>query len=247
MQVLLTVAYDGTSYAGWQRQANSITVQEKIEDALTQLLGRAVSTRASSRTDAGVHALGQRVTFNAPDLRIPIEKLPTVLVGLLPTDISVLAAEVVTDDFHVQYHTKYKTYEYNIYSAPCPNPLNRRYSAFVPREINVDAMKKAAKFFVGSHDFAGFCAVGGSAKTTVREIFDCSVRESNNMVTLSITGSGFLYNMVRIIAGTVLYVGLGKINPDNIPEIIKSCDRKRAGKTMPPEGLTLKEVFYENQ
>jgi len=219
-------------------------VQEKIEDALSVLLKRQMTTRASSRTDAGVHALGQRVSFFAPDLRVPVDKLPQVLVGLLPPDISVTAAEVVADDFHVQFHTKSKTYAYNIYSSACPNPLTRRYSAFVPQELNIENMQKAAQFFVGQHDFAAFCAVGGSAKTTIREIFACSMENSGNMYTLKITGSGFLYNMVRIIAGTILYVGLGKIKPENISEIIISRDRKLAGKTMPPEGLTLLEVIY---
>jgi len=243
-QILLTVAYDGTNYAGWQRQDNAITVQEKLEDALSTLLERQVTVRASSRTDAGVHALGQRASFFAFDLRVPIDKLPMVLVGMLPPDISVTAAEFVSDEFNPRFSAKNKTYEYKIYSSPCPNPLTRRYSAFVPQALNLENMQKAAQCFVGRHDFAAFCAVGSSAKTTVREVYDCNVKKHANCYTITITGNGFLYNMVRIVAGTILYVGLGKIAAEDVPEIISSCDRKRAGKTMPPEGLTLVEVKY---
>jgi len=244
MQILLTVAYDGTNYAGWQRQDNAMTVQEKLEDALSDLLHRQVTTRASSRTDAGVHALGQRVSFFAPDLRVPLDKLPMVLVGMLPSDISVAAAEVVPDVFNPQFDAKFKTYAYSMYSAPCPNPLTRRYSAFVPQRLNIENMQKAAQHFVGRHDFAAFCAAGSSAKTTVREVYDCSVEMAQSTYTLTVTGNGFLYNMVRIVAGTILYVGIGKIQPEDVPGIITSGDRKRAGKTMPPEGLTLLEVSY---
>jgi len=244
MQILLTVAYDGTNYAGWQRQNNAVTVQEKLEDALSTLLKRQVTVRASSRTDAGVHALGQRASFFAPDLRVPLDKLPMVLVGMLPSDISVTAAEVVSNAFNPRFGAKCKTYEYKIYSAACPNPLMRRYSAFVPQPLNIENMQKAAQYFIGRHDFAAFCAVGSSAKTTVREIYDCHVINQGHCYTMSITGNGFLYNMVRIVSGTIMYVGIGKISADDIPVIIASCDRKKAGKTMPPEGLTLVEVKY---
>jgi len=218
--------------------------------------------RAASRTDAGVHALGQRAAFFADDLRVPLAKLPMVLNGLLPTDISVTDARAVADDFNPRFDAKQKTYIYNMYNAACPNPLLARYSAFVPHELNLAAMQEAAACFVGLHDFAGFCAVGSSAKTTVREVFSCTVsrnesekcaffcgaaaggEQENGMISLEICGGGFLYNMVRIIAGTVLYVGLGKICPASIPEIIASCNRENAGKTMPPHGLTLMRVEY---
>lgn len=250
MQILLTVAYDGTNYSGWQRQDNAITVQEKIEDALQILLKRPVTLRASSRTDAGVHALGQRTSFFAPDLLVPVNKLPMVLVGLLPPDISIINAEVVSNDFNPRFDAKHKTYAYNIYSANTPNPLTRRYSAFVPSKLNINNMQKAAQKFIGQHDFAAFCATGSSAKTTVREVFNCTVDKNMekmpaNCYTLTITGNGFLYNMVRIIAGTILYVGMGKITPNEIEKIILSKDRKNAGKTMPAEGLVLLEVVYD--
>ncbi|MCL2839767.1 MAG: tRNA pseudouridine(38-40) synthase TruA [Defluviitaleaceae bacterium] len=245
MQILLTIAYDGTNYSGWQKQDNAITVQEKVEDALSQLLNRVVVVQASSRTDAGVHALGQRASFFAEDLRVPLDKLPMVLVGLLPSDISVIAAKVVPDDFNPRFCTEYKTYAYNIYNAPSPNPLLNRYSAFIPQCLNIEAMKEAAQAFVGQYDFAAFCATGGSAKTTVRKIFSCTVeKQINGLVTITVTGNGFLYNMVRIIAGTIAYVGMGKILPQDIKSIIMSVDRTQAGKTMPPQGLVLIEVGY---
>jgi len=248
MQILLTVAYDGTAYAGWQRQDNAVAVQQRLEEALSALIGRPITVNASSRTDAGVHALGQRAAFFTDDLRVPLDKLPRVINGLLPPDVSVTAAKPVPDDFNPRFHAAYKTYTYNTYYGPTPNPLLRRYSAYVPRPIDVEAMKTAAGMFTGRHDFAAFMATGGSAKTTVREIFACHVLETQpGLVALTVTGSGFLYNMVRIIAGTVLYVGLGKIAPGDIPGIILSCDRTKAGKTMPPEGLTLVEVAYGNR
>ena len=297
MQILLTIAYDGTNYAGWQRQENAVAVQEKIETALENLLLREkisceknlrektsceknlrektscekisrekisceknlreknscekisceeisqkIILRAASRTDAGVHALGQRASFFAPqNFKIPVEKLPAVLRGFLPPDICVTHAETVSDDFNPQFDAKQKTYRYRIHTAQ--NPLLSRYSAFVPRDLDAKKMQAAAKFFVGRHDFAAFCATGSSAKTTVREIFDCVVRGAHAF-EIEITGGGFLYNMVRIIAGTLVYVGLGKISAEEIPEIIASKNRAKAGKTMPPHGLTLAEILY---
>jgi tRNA pseudouridine38-40 synthase len=245
MQILLTIAYDGTNYAGWQRQENIATVQEKIEDALGEILGRETILRAASRTDAGVHALGQRASFFAEDLKIPLDKLPLVITGLLPDDISVTFAEDVPHSFSTRFHAKQKTYTYNIHNAPLPNPLLTRYAAFEPRETDLSAMQKAAALFIGKHDFTAFCAVGSSAKTTTREIFDCRIeKHTNGIISMEITGGGFLYNMVRIIAGTLLYTGLGKFPPEDIPSIIASKNRANAGKTMPPQGLTLLRVGY---
>ncbi|MCL2225228.1 MAG: tRNA pseudouridine(38-40) synthase TruA [Defluviitaleaceae bacterium] len=245
MQILLTVAYDGTNYAGWQRQENALAIQEKLENALSALLDRTITVRAASRTDAGVHAMGQRASFFAPDLKIPIAKLPEVLIAYLPQDISVTAAEVVSEEFNPRFGAVQKTYVYNIYNAPCPNPLLHRYSAFVPRPLDLSAMQTAAAFFVGKHDFAAFCATGGNAKTTVREIFACEVSaQPNGLISLTVTGNAFLYNMVRIIAGTIVYAGLGKFPPQQIPQIITSLKRENAGKTMPAQGLVLMEVVY---
>ena len=245
MQILLTVAYDGTNYAGWQRQDNAVAVQQKLEEALSVLLNRSIQVCAASRTDAGVHALGQRVCFHALDLRVPLGKLPMVLNGLLPSDISVIDAIIVPDEFNPRFDAQHKTYSYNIYNAPFPNPLLSRYSTFIPQALDVEKMRNAAQAFIGQHDFAAFCATGSSAKTTVRKIYACSVeKQPNNIIVLTITGNAFLYNMVRIIAGTLLYVGMGKIPYSDISAIIASKNRKRAGKTMPPEGLMLLNVAY---
>jgi len=247
MQILLTVSYDGTSYAGWQRQKNAITVQEKLEDALTNLLCQPVTTKAASRTDAGVHALGQRAVFSVEKLHIPISKLPEVITSCLPKDISVTAAIAVPDSFNPRFGAAYKTYSYSLYNAKTPNPLLCRYSAFIPRSLDTKAMQEAAHYFIGRHDFAAFQATGSSAITTTREIFACDVKvEPANIINITVTGNAFLYNMVRIIAGTLLYVGLGKISAESVRAIILSCDRTKAGKTMPPEGLTLLAVGYTN-
>jgi len=249
MQTLLTISYDGTAYAGWQRQQNAIAVQQKLEEALSTLMNQPITTKAASRTDAGVHALGQRAVFSVENLLIPLGKLPQVLSGYLPPDISITAATAVPASFNPRFDAAYKTYTYNFYNAPTPNPLLRRYSAFIPRPLNTTAMQKAAKSFIGKHDFAAFQATGSSAKTTTREIYACAISKHQsqpNLITLTITGNAFLYNMVRIIAGTLLYVGLNKIPADTIPAIIQSRNRTKAGKTMPPEGLTLVEVGYTN-
>lgn len=241
MKILLTVAYDGTNYCGWQRQANGPSIQQTLEEALERLLGNKVKTTASSRTDAGVHALGQRVAFDAAGLKIPLDKLPRVLNGLLPRDVAVQYAQAVDAAFNPRFDARRKTYVYYFSNTPHPNPLTRQ-SLHIPHALDITAMQKAAQYFIGRHDFASFCATGGSAKTTVREIYACEITGN---VTLTITGNGFLYNMVRIIAGTLLYVGLGKIPADAIPAIIEARDRTRAGKTLPPEGLTLLSVDYD--
>ncbi|MCL2603659.1 MAG: tRNA pseudouridine synthase A [Defluviitaleaceae bacterium] len=285
MRILLTLAYDGTNYCGWQRQINGPSVQQTLEEALAVLLNRDINdvkTIAASRTDAGVHALGQRAVFDIDELKIPLDKFPQVLNGLLPSDISVTSAQFVPKSFNPRFAAKYKTYAYHINNAPIPNPLLRRYSAFVPQPLDIEAMQKAARNFIGRHDFTSFCAAGGSAKTTVREVYQCGVRFPRpygkktflgdeveispgekiffgdevkaspgekyfpcGPVKIIITGNGFLYNMVRIIAGTLVYVGLGKIPHGAIPEIITAKDRTKAGKTMPPEGLVLEEVGYQ--
>jgi len=253
MYILLTIAYDGSIYAGWQRQENAITIQEKLEDALSTLIKRPIQVKGASRTDAGVHAMGQRASFFAPDLLIPLNKLPMVLNGILPSDISVTDAIEVDESFNPRFDAKHKTYNYNIYNATYPNPLQARYSTFIPHNLKLPDMQKAAQQFIGRHDFSAFCATGSNAKTTIREIYSCDIEnkddgnkkgENSNLISISITGNAFLYNMVRIIAGTIVYVGLGKIPHYEIGNIIKSNDRTKAGKTMPPQGLILMDVCY---
>jgi len=251
MNILLTIAYDGTNYAGWQRQENAIAVQQRVEEALSSLFAQAITVTAASRTDAGVHALGQRASFRIEEIKIPLKKLPQILNSLLPNDISITAAQTVCEEFNPRFHAKDKTYRYQIYNAPYPNPLLSRYSTFIPQKLCIKKMRQAAARFVGQHDFAAFCATGSSAKTTVRNIFSCEIvadkdsENPKNLIQLNVTGDGFLYNMVRIIAGTILYIGMEKLSVDDILPLFVSGDRTKAGKTMPPEGLTLLEVNYD--
>ena len=245
-QILLTIAYDGTHYAGWQRQNNALAVQQLVENALEKILNHPAPLTAASRTDAGVHALGQRAAFVAEHLKIPLEKLPAVLTGLLPNDISVLHAEVIPHELNPRFHSKFKTYTYQFQNAPIPNPLLSRYSAHIPKPLDIEAMQAAAAHFIGTHDFTAFCAAGGSAKTFTRTIYACTIESAESIITLTITGNSFLYNMVRIIAGTIMYCGQSKISPVQIPGIIESKQRRLAGKTMPPHGLTLVKVSYRN-
>jgi len=244
MNILLTLAYDGTNYAGWQRQDNAVAVQQRLEEALSELMTHSVKVTGASRTDAGVHALGQRAAFTAEHMPIPIEKLPQVINSRLPRDIAVQAAEFVPEDFNPRFMALAKTYRYQIVNATHPNPLFGRYSAFVPYALDIEKMNQAAHCFVGRHDFAACCAAGSGAKTTERTIFFCQVKREGPLIHISINGDGFLYNMVRIIAGTIVYTGLGKLCPENIPAILASKDRSKSGKTMPPEGLTLVEIMY---
>ncbi len=248
MQIMLTVAYDGTNYAGWQFQKNALSVQEVLEDALSRVLGKRTPVTGSSRTDAGVHAIGQRACFTVDSISIPVGKLPYVLNNALPQDVKINRAELVDDDFHPRFMATNKTYSYSIFSGAFPNPLLSRYTCFWPYDLDIDKMRRAAYYIVGTHDFKAFCATGSSAKTTTRTIYRCEVMTEpyiyGGIIKAVVTGNGFLYNMVRILAGTLVYVGQGKIDADAIPDILSSCDRTRAGKTMPPEGLTLIEVGF---
>lgn len=243
MKVLLTVAYDGSGYYGWQVQNDFVTVQQKLEEALSALLKKKVSVRGASRTDTGVHAMAQGAVFNE-ETTIPVEKLPYAINSFLPDDIVVTGAREVSEEFHPQYSVIDKTYEYKILNSEFKNPKLVRYTEFIRGNIDVDKMKDACKYFIGEHDFKAFCASGSTAKTTVRTIYSLEVEKEKDIICIRVKGNGFLYNMVRIIAGTLVYVGIGKIKPDEIAEIIESRDRTRAGKTLGPNGLTLMEVHY---
>jgi len=245
MRCLLTIAYKGTNYAGWQRQENANTVQEEIEKALSKLYKEPAAVLGASRTDAGVHALGQKCVFTAPADCIPMNKLPFALNSYLPVDISVTEAKEVSNEFHPIFDAKAKTYIYKIYNGVFRNPLLDDTSWHIYRKLNTEHMNEAAAAFIGEYDFSAFCAAGGSAKTFVRRINYADVyTEENELICFEVNGNGFLYNMVRIIAGTLVYVGLGKIGKSAIADIIKSKDRKQAGITAPPQGLCLKEVYY---
>ncbi len=244
MKILLTVAYDGSNYFGWQVQNNFVTVQQKIEQALSNLLKKDISVRGASRTDTGVHAMAQGVVFET-DTTIPISKLPYAINSFLPDDIVVTKAREVGKDFHPQYSVLNKTYEYKILNAEFKNPKLIKYTDFYRGKLDIEKMQNACKYFIGEYDFKAFCASGSQAKTTVRKIYFLDVQKNDDIITIKINGNGFLYNMVRIIAGTLLYVGSGKIKPEEISEIIKSKDRAKAGKTLAPNGLTLMEVNYD--
>ena len=246
-RILLTIAYDGTRYSGWQKQQSSqvCTVEGELEKGL-KLLFRApdLTCIGASRTDRGVHALGQRATIDV-DTTIPVEKIPIASRSFLPDDIAVVRAEEVADGFHPRYDCVKKTYEYRIWNGKMKNPKERLYSTFVYGCLDLEKMNRAAKNFIGTYDFAAFCAAGSSVISTVRTIFDCSVKQEGAIIKIIVTGDGFLYNMVRIMAGTLIKVGQGKIKPDEIIEIIESKKRERAGVTAEPQGLTLQEIYYD--
>lgn len=247
MRILLTVAYDGTDYSGWQKQKSPAvrTVEGELEKGLRQLFRRPdLACIGASRTDAGVHALGQRVVIDV-ETTIPPEKIPFAIRSFLPADIVVTKAEEVSENFHPRFDCVKKTYQYQIYQDTLPNPKERLYSTFVYTSLNVDKMNEGAKAFMGTHDFQAFCAAGSTVSSTVRTIFDCHVEQEGHFIRLYVTGDGFLYNMVRIIAGTLIAVGQGKIAPQAISSIILSKDRRRAGQTAEPQGLTLMKIYYE--
>lgn len=242
-RILLTISYDGTNYSGWQKQKNAVTVQGEFDKACSTLFKTDVESIGASRTDAGVHALGQRAVIDV-DTSIPAEKIPLALNPLLPDDIVVTHAEEVGADFNPRFKALKKTYEYSIYNAPFRNPIYRNYSEYVRCELDLDSMRTACEAFVGEHDFRAFCASGNSSKTTVRTIYSLDVEKDGDFIKIRVTGNGFLYNMVRIIAGTLIYVGEGRIAPDDLPEIIASGDRRKAGKTAGPSGLVLVKIMY---
>lgn len=243
-RVALVCEYDGTGFVGYQIQDNGRSVQQVINEALSELYKEDIKVTGCSRTDAGVHARGHVCSADVPFV-IPEDKLPLAVNALLPQDVAVRRAVYVKPDFNARFDTLGKRYVYRIYSAPTRSPLLARYAYYTSYGLDVAAMEKAAAFFAGEHDFAAFCAAGGSQNTTVRRLHHVEVRRHGPMIEIEVRGEAFLYNMVRIIAGTLYYVGIGKISPEEIPEIIDSCDRTRAGKTLPPEGLTLEEVYYD--
>ncbi|MDD4690594.1 MAG: tRNA pseudouridine(38-40) synthase TruA [Eubacteriales bacterium] len=246
-RILYTISYDGTNYCGWQKQLSGTvaTVQEEFNKACTKLYKAEIDSIGASRTDAGVHALGQRAVIDV-DTTIPTDRMPMALNGFLPEDIVVVDAHDVPYDFNPRFKAVKKTYEYRIYNSRFRNPMYRNYSEYVREPLNVKEMDIASKAFIGKHNFKGFCASSNSSKTTVRTVFDISVVQKNDFIVISITGDGFLYNMVRIIVGTLINVGSGKIKACEMEEIILSCDRRKAGKTAGPSGLILVKIVYDN-
>ncbi len=241
-RVRLKIAYDGTAYHGWQIQEGQTTVEEVLRAAVSEAVGRETELIGASRTDSGVHAMGNIAVFDT-DSPIPPDKMSMVLNKLLPDDISVVSSDEVPPDWHPRKQDCRKTYEYHIYNSPVRIPVKRLYAHHIYNEINESEMDRAAKAFIGEHDFSGFCAAGAQTQTFVRTVYDCAVKRAGDEVIISVTGSGFLYNMVRIIAGTLLDVGLGRKSADDIPGIIESGDRRQAGPTLPACGLIL--IGYE--
>lgn len=244
MRVRLTISYDGTNYCGWQIQSNGITVEEVINRELTDLLKEDIAIIGASRTDSGVHAVANIAVFDT-NTKIPAEKISFALNQRLPDDIRIQKSEQVADDFHPRYCNSTKTYEYKILNRRFPDPLKRLYTHFVYMPLDVDKMKKAAEYIVGEHDFASFCSAGSQVKTTVRTVYTLDVSKENDIISIRISGNGFLYNMVRIIVGTLMKVGLGIYTPEHVKEIIDSKDRYAAGPKAPARGLTLIGIEYE--
>lgn len=242
-RILLTVSYDGTAYSGWQFQENAPSVQQALERALEQALGQFTRVTGASRTDAGVHALGQRAHFDTSST-IPPEKYPFVLNRFLPPDIRVTEGRQVPLHFHARYQAAGKLYTYRMHNAPQASALYRNLTAHVPVKLDEKAMDEAARQLLGTHDFAAFAAAGGSAKTTVRTVDAVSVTREGEQVVLRIHGNAFLYNMVRIIAGTLIYIGQGKLDAGCIARALETGNRLELGITAPAGGLELTRVEY---
>ena len=240
----VTIAFLGTAYHGFQRQDGGLkTVQGEIERAIQKLLGETVTINGCSRTDAGVHA--NCFVFNVfLESTIDGRGLQYGLNGVLPPDISVKSVELAPDDFHARYHCKGKEYVYLIHNSEIKSPFlaDRMYRSWYP--IDAEKLDRACKDYIGEHDFKAFCAAACDKDVTVRTIFDFKTERDGDTVKFTVSGDGFLYNMVRIMVGTLLFINDGKLSENAIPDIIRSCDRTRAGKTVPPQGLYLNKVYY---
>ena len=243
-KIKLTIEYDGTNYVGWQHQPNGPSVQDAVEKALGEVVDHSVQVISSGRTDAGVHARGMVVHFETPG-NLPLKAYREGVNAKLPADISIVSAEAVDDDFHARYSARAKRYRYSFFLGDVRSPLCSRYSWHIKKTIDVDAMRTAAAYLVGQHDFAAFRSSGCDAKTTVREIFHTEFKKHGRMLHFDIIGSGFLRNMVRVIVGTLAEVGLGKRAIQEIGELLKAGNRDHAGVTAPPHGLSLMQVWYD--
>lgn len=242
--IKLTIEYDGKDFNGWQKQPNKLNIQGEIERAIYNITKEEVDLIGSGRTDAGVHALGQVANFKT-NSQISIEKLPLAINSQLKNSIVIKEAEEVNERFHSRYNAKHKTYRYIINNSKCGTAIYRNLEYSYPFKLDAEKMKQASKYFEGEHDFKAFKSSGTSSKNSVRTIYKAIVKQEGEKIIIELTGNGFLYNMVRIISGTLLDVGLGKIQPEEIPEVIESKDRQRAGKTLPAHGLYLVEVKYD--
>lgn len=243
-RVKLVVAYDGTNYHGWQVQDNGITIEEVLNRTISELVQEDIKVIGASRTDAGVHAWGNVAVFDT-ESRIPGDKFSFALNQRLPEDIRIQESCEVDADFHPRYADTVKIYEYNILNRRFELPSKRLYAAFCYYPMDIERMNQAAAYLVGEHDFKSFCSAGAQVQTTVRTIYAVNVTKHDDMVHIRITGNGFLYNMVRIIAGTLMQVGTGLMEPEQVKEILEARDRSKAGPTAVAKGLTLVEIRYE--
>lgn len=245
-RVRMVVSYDGTAYRGWQLQPNGITIEEVLNRELTALLKEPISVIGASRTDSGVHARGNIAVFDTEN-RMPADKICFALNQRLPEDIRVQRSEEVPADWHPRKANCTKTYEYKVLNRKISMPLERLYAHFCYFNLDLDKMREAAAYLVGEHDFKSFCTVRTQAEETVRTIYSLDITKQEDMITIRISGSGFLYNMVRIIAGTLLEVGMGAYPPEHMEEILDARDRQAAGRTAPARGLTLVSMEYQKE
>lgn len=244
-RIRLRVAYDGTAYHGWQLQPGAVTIEQILNEKLTELLGEPIEVIGASRTDSGVHARGNVAVFDTCH-RMPADRICLALNQHLPEDIRVQSSEEVPPDWHPRRCSCIKTYEYKILNRKIEMPMERLYAHFCYFDLDLGKMEQAAALLVGQHDFKSFCNVRTQVKDTVRTIYELRlIRQGDGMITICIRGNGFLYNMVRIIAGTLISVGMGQIPPEKITEILEAKDRAAAGPTAPAKGLTLVGMEYE--
>lgn len=243
-RIKLEIAYDGTNYQGWQTQTNSITIEKVINENLSKLLKEEIKIIGASRTDSGVHALGNVAVFDTAT-RIPAEKISYALNQRLPEDIKIQSSCEVGSDFHPRHCVSIKTYQYTILNNPFSIPTVRLYSYFIYKELNIEQMRKAATYLIGEHDFAAFRSLGSYTKTTIRTIRQIEIKKEDKLIVITISGNGFLYNMVRIIVGTLIQFGSGLFLPEYMEQILKSKDRTKAGPTALAKGLTLVKIDYK--
>lgn len=243
MRVLLRVAYDGTAYCGWQVQPNAVTVEGKLTDCVRDLFGADIQLIGASRTDSGVHAMGNVAVFDV-ETRMPAEKVSYALNSKLPWDIRIQESIEVPAEFHPRHTDCVKMYEYQIYNDHFENPKYRLYTHFDYGEFNLDAMRDAAKEIEGTHDFSAFCAAATQVEDKHRTVYSVEVLQDGKVITIRVIGNGFLYNMVRIIAGTLMKVGKGQMTREDVRAALEGCNRFQAGPTAPAKGLTLMKIWY---
>jgi tRNA pseudouridine38-40 synthase len=243
VRMALLLEYDGTNYAGWQRQNNGLAIQQVLEEAIEKLTGERTLTHASGRTDAGVHALGQVVHFDTQS-RIPPHKFSLAVNTVLPEDIRVICSVAAKEDFHARFDAMGKTYRYAVCNSASGRAVGRQYCAHVPKALDVEHMQQAAQAFLGAHDFNAFMAQGSPVKSTVRRVYESCVYKQEDMIYFEVAANGFLYNMVRIMAGTLLCVGLGKMRPEHVASLLHGNRREYAGYTAKAKGLTLLRLDY---